>query len=507
MLIKDQLYALQLLEYEPNRFLRWLARNPFRFHLERKKKLVYTSKARFLIVTATLIPALLLLMNATLLYLKLLTAELFLMKASLVATVYFLFPGIYLVIALLILKTYEIPNRQRTIRQAQRILARHHNLIVIGITGSFGKTSVKEVLAQLLAKKYKVLATPKSFNTLFGIAQVIENDLKPDCEIFIVEMGAYRRGEIAEICQMVKPNIGILTGITNQHLERFGSLANIAQAKYELAESLSASGLSVFNLDSSECLRLYEKTKVPKIGYSIKTDQADLSAQPLIADHRLVGFSVRNGDKFLLSKLDTEFGINLPGEHNISNSLAALSVALFLKVDLADIRDSLLSLSQPQHRLQFIDATQGSLVIDDSYSSNPEGAQAALKMVKQLPHQPKIVVTPGMVELGVKQYEENKKFGKLIAENFDYAIIVNKTNRRALLDGLLAGGWLFLKHTLAEHLGFSAKQLENYNIPEEIDNRVFVADSLDQATREIIPQLIRPGSLVLFENDLPDIYE
>lgn len=508
MLIKDQLYALQLLEYEPIRFLRWILKNPFRFGLEKKKKLVYTSKARFLLITATIIPILLLTIESLLLSAKIMAVGLFALKTTAAIISYALFPWIYLTISVFILKIYEIPNRQRAINQAKQILSSHPNLIVIGITGSYGKTTVKEILDKLLGSHYKVLATPRSFNTLFGIAKIIKENLKSDHEIFIVEMGAYKRGEIAELCRMVKPKIGILTGITRQHLERFGSTENIIKAKYELIEALPSDGLAVFNLENESCQKLYEKTIIKKLGYATKVSSVsknvDFQAELQAEDSHSTLFTIQD---VRIKRSLTNLRLNLPGNHNVSNAIAAITVAFYLNLSEEEIRQALNQVQSPEHRLQFLKSDNGSLIIDDSYSSNPEGVKAAIKLVRNLPNQPKIIVTPGMVELGEKQYEENKKFGKLIAESFDYAVIVNKTNRRALLEGLLSGGWFFLKHTLAEHLGFSAKQLENYNVPEEIDNRVFVADSLNQATQEIIPQLVRPGSLILFENDLPDIYE
>ncbi len=187
---------------------------------------------------------------------------------SVVIFSFLILPWIYLTISVLAIKIYELPNRWLTINTARTTLSRNPNLIVVGITGSFGKTTTKEILSTILAKKYKVLSPPQSYNTLFAVAQIIKEQLKEDHEIFLVEMGAYRRGEIAELCRMVKPKIGILTGIANQHLERFGTQENIIKAKYDLIESLPPDGLAVFNLYSKPCCDLYQKTDIAKIGYS-----------------------------------------------------------------------------------------------------------------------------------------------------------------------------------------------------------------------------------------------
>lgn len=452
----NQLYALQVLEYDLSRFFKWTGNNLFRLELENKKTLVWTPKAKFLFTCS----------------LAFQLSLIFDYKGLVAFLALFSFPQPLLLVLLLVLRPYELINRRRTILRARKIIAEHKSLLVIGITGSYGKTTVKEILATVLAAKCKVLATPKSYNTLFGIAGVINKSLKPEHEVFIVEMGAYKKGEIAELCRMVRPKIGIITGITNQHLERFGSLENIIEAKSELTKSLPDDGLAVFNLDSQPCAELYLKTKINKIGYSgIEIPygvETDIQAEILKSSPESSEFKVKQGN----------YIINLPADHNVSNALAAIAVGIYLGLNEDEIRQGLLKVSPPEHRLQLIHGPENSLIIDDAYSSNPEGARSAIKMVAKFQNYPKIIVTPGMVELGKQQFEENRSLGKMIAENFDAAVIVNKTNRTALLQG----------------------------INETRNCKLFIADSLDQATKEIIPQLVKPNSLILFENDLPDIY-
>ncbi|MEK7610904.1 MAG: UDP-N-acetylmuramoyl-tripeptide--D-alanyl-D-alanine ligase [Patescibacteria group bacterium] len=481
----NQLYALQVLEYDLVRFIKWTVQNLFRLGLEKKKALVWTSKARFLFICATalsLAPIFLFQPWAT----PLRSGSLDL-KGVIIVILLQLFPQPLLLISLLVLRPYEIINRRRTVLRAQKIITEHKNLLVIGITGSYGKTTVKEILATVLATKYEVLATPKSYNTLFGIAGIINMKLKPEHEVFIVEMGAYKKGEIAELCRMVRPKIGIITGITNQHLERFGSLENIVEAKSELIQSLPEEGLAVFNLYSQPCVELYLKTIINKVGYSRISKphgvEADLQAEIISSSPESSEFRV---------KQDT-YTLNLPADHNVSNALAAIAVGTYLGLTEEEIRHGLFKVSPPEHRLQLIHGPENSLIIDDAYSSNPEGARAAIKLITRLPNYPKIIVTPGIVELGKQQFEENKKLGELIAENFDYAVIVNKTNRAALLQGIREGGWS------------NATAMKQWN-NGTIGQRLFITDSLDQATKEIIPQLVKPNSLILFENDLPDIY-
>lgn len=511
----NQLYALQVLEYNFRRFIFWSLKNPLRLKLEKKKKFVWTTKSRFLFCCSFIFQLILFIFETF--PITPLRSGSFDLKGVLVFIFLLVFPQPLLLFSLLSLLPYEVFNRRRTINETRKIIANHKNLLVIGITGSYGKTTVKEILTAVLSTKYRVLATPKSYNTLFGIAGVIQKTLKPEHEIFIVEMGAYKKGELAELCRMVKPKIGLLTGITGQHIERFGSLKNIVEAKSELIQALPDDGLAVFNLDSQLCTELYLKTKINKVGYA-GIDKPNWVAPDFKAEiisrtpeSSTFNLKVSSNNETMKQWNNPQLEIdnltlNLQAEHNVSNALAAIAVGLYLGLSEGEIRSGLSQVKPPEHRLQIITGAENTVIIDDAYSSNLEGARAAIKLITRFPNYPKIIVTPGMVELGKQQFEENKKLGKLIAESFDYAVIVNKTNRRALLTGLLDGGWFFLTHTLVDHLGFTPKQLENYNVPDEIDEKVFIAENLDQVTKEILPNLMRPGCVVLFENDLPDIY-
>ncbi|MBU1262741.1 UDP-N-acetylmuramoyl-tripeptide--D-alanyl-D-alanine ligase [bacterium] len=328
---------------------------------------------------------------------------------------------------------------------------------VIGITGSYGKTSTKHILAHILSQKYKVLATPESYNTLMGICKVINNNLLPEHQIFIVEMGAYKRGDIKELCDLVKPEIGILTGIGLQHLERFGSVENIRKTKFELIESLPKDGIAILNSGCKYCQKFQPKVKTIRYGGQEKGIR--VSAEGL-------SFSV-NGITFQTSLL---------GSHNLQNILSAIACARELKMTLEEIQRAVFSLPQIPHRLQLI-KTPTSIIIDDAYNSNPVGAKEALFLLSQFSGR-KILVTPGMIELGEKEYEENRLFGEEAAKTCDVVILVGKKRTKAIADGLLSAG-------------FSKDNL-------------FVVKSLDEA-RDKLSQI--RGDVILFENDLPDNYD
>ena len=354
---------------------------------------------------------------------------------------------------------------------------------IIGITGSYGKTSTKYILKQILSKKYNVLMTPNSYNTPMGICKVIRGELTSEHEFFIVEMGAYKRGDIKELCRLTPPDIGILTAVGPQHLERFKSIENTAKAKYELIEALPSDGLAVINNDNEICAELAEKTEsVPVNRYSIRSkeiddDTIDIRASDIQHSQKGLSFTVSAADVGT-----ADITTRLLGKHNVSNILAAISVSLQCGMSLDDIRTAISVLEPVPHRLELKPSDTGVIVIDDSFNSNPEGAKAALEVLTDFVNTndgKRVLVTPGMVELGEREYDENKKLGSNAAKVCDLVILVGDETTEPILDGL--------KH-------------ENY--PEQQIQKV---KNLDEVQLQLAKNL-KAGDVVLFENDLPDNY-
>ncbi len=352
-------------------------------------------------------------------------------------------------------------------------------LTVIGITGSYGKTSTKYILHQILSQKYNTLMTPDSYNTPMGICKVIRGDLLPEHEYFIVEMGAYKRGDIQELCDLAFPEIGILTAVGPQHLERFKSIENTTQAKYELIQSLPSNGLAVINNDNNICADLAEKTDtVPVIRYGVKSNDTNrLTADEIIQSK--TGLSFRFKDK---TSGTVGISTKLLGKHNVSNILAAVAVAQHCGMTLNEIAETLNTLEPVPHRLQLMDSGTGITVIDDSFNANPEGAKAALEVLNDFlsnGNSQKVLVTPGLVELGDQEYDANKKFGSDAAKVCDLIILVGPARTLPILEGL---------------------KTEDY--PED---KIYIAKNLTDAQQHLAIRL-SPGDVVLFENDLPDNY-
>lgn len=356
---------------------------------------------------------------------------------------------------------------------AKRIIDSHKGLIIIGVTGSFGKTSTKNYLASVLAEKYNVLVTPGNFNTLLGVIRTIREQLRPYHQVFIVEMGAKQNNDIKEICDLVHPTIGIVTAVGEMHLETFKTVENIQETKFELINSLPAGGLGVINYDS-EYIKSYKGIKSPCkiIRYAVE-GEGDYKANDVVYGAGGVSFTLGNGEHYCSRLL---------GVGNLLNILASIAVADHLGVPANKQRNAIARLQPVEHRLS-MKVANGITVLDDAYNSNPTGAKMSLGVLKEFAvgeGNKRIVITPGFVEMGARQADANKELGRTIAVSCDYAIIVNTVNREAIKSGIEEGG-----------------------LPAE---KYFLADSLNHAHQQLA-KILRPGDVVLYENDLPDNFK
>jgi len=361
------------------------------------------------------------------------------------------------------------------ILKAKIKLKKHKNLIKIGITGSFGKTSTKYILNTILSQKYKVCMSPNSYNTPMGLTKVVNEYLKNEHEVLIAEMGAKKRGEIAFLCKLIKPQHGILTGIGNQHLKTFGSALNIKKTKYELIENLNKEGVAIFNGNNDIVKSLYENSSFIKKYYTALNDEnAFISANNIKVNE--------NGSSFnIVIKNEISFFVKtvLLGVHNIENIL--LSVALSYKLGLTkeQIKLGIEKIKSVPHRLELVKAQNGVIILDDSFNASVEGSSRALDVLKLFENRRKIVMTPGLIELGEKEYEENVLFGERIAKVADICILVNLVNKKLLKEGLLKAGFL--------------------------EQNIIECDSLKEA-KEKLTTLLNKDDVLLIENDLPDVY-
>lgn len=357
-------------------------------------------------------------------------------------------------------------------RKAMKKL-KNMNLKVIGITGSYGKTSSKNILSDILNMKYNALPTPKNFNTPLGLIITINNHLDKFNDIFIAEMGAFKRGEIQELCNLVHPQYGILTKVGTAHLESFGSQENIQKGKFELIESLPQDGIGVLNADDPLQVNYELKNTCKIVWIGIDNKDADVRAMNIELSHKGTTFDVVfKGDKKKYS-----FTTKLLGQANIYNILAGIALGKEFGMTIEQLQAGVKKVNPVEHRLEM--KKMGNInIIDDAYNSNPVGAKMALDTLALMPGK-KIVVTPGMIEMGAEQDALNQTFGEQIASSADVVILVGKKQTEPIYKGLMN------------------KKYKKENI--------YVLNDVKEAF-PLMQKLQEKETYVLLENDLPDIF-
>ncbi len=381
-------------------------------------------------------------------------------------TLVILFAPVVVIISHYILLPLEIFIKYLYKTKAKRKLA-SKKVVKIGITGSYGKTSTKNILAQILGKEYKVCLTPQNWNTEMGVTKTILTKLD-DEDIFIAEMGARHKGDIKALAQLVEPDYAILTTIGQQHMETFGSLEAIEDTKNELVLYMKEKGVVFFNGDSKSNRKLYAICKKEK--YLTCSEKGYAYAKDIKTSHEGSEFTL------VIGKEEVKVKTRLLGKFNIDNIVTASALGRYLGVSMTDIASAIRNLESTPHRLQLIKNRYFS-ILDDSYNSNLIGAKA-LNVLSSFKGR-KIVVTPGFVEMGEESSKANFTLGTWAADVADYIVIMNETNKNYLLSGAIA---------------------HNFN-----QDKIFFASSRKEQT-EVISKLTCEGCVVLFENDLPDNY-
>lgn len=412
----------------------------------------------------------------------------------------------YIIFNLVLIILYPIEKiiGAKFIKSAKKKLADNNKLIKIGITGSFGKTSTKEILNSILSCEYYTLSTPKSFNTPFGISKTINESLLNSHEIFICEMGAKRKGEITELCKMVSIDCGIVTAVGRQHLETFGSLENVYKTKKELPDYLYQK-FCVFNLMNDFVMQMYKEYLYLKSGVftlqkrnylnvhkSFKTSKSfkcsknknlkilfefpknnNVYAKNIVSSSDFSTFEIWK-DKNFICDVKTE----LIGIHNIINILLASAMALTIGISPKSIVRGVGNIKNIKARFEKNKNTNGAIIINNGYNSNLDSAPYTLKALNLFDAKHKLVVTPGLVECK-NAFDDNYKFGKLLAKYCTEVIIVKKINRNAIKKGLISSG-------------FDEKKIHI------VDSFTEVRGVLEKATEDYV---------ILIENDLPDNYK
>ena len=365
------------------------------------------------------------------------------------------------------------------INDAKRILKENPDLTIIGVTGSYGKTSVKFYLETLLRQRYRVLVTPESYNTPMGIVITIRKFLKPTHEIFVCEMGARYVGEIKEDCDLVHPHHGLITSIGPQHLDTFESMENIQKTKFELADAVPDGGILFLNGDNEYIAEELERRKgsrplydIPVMYHSQKIGSGYYASDIVITNH---------GTDFTVNAPDGEserFSMKLVGMHNVINVMGAIAVAHEFDIPLAELRIPVRRIQSVPHRMEM--KNHGDVtIIDDAFNSNPIGSKAAVETLAIMDGM-RILITPGMVELGEDEAEYNRKFGTYAADCCDRIFLVGRKHTEPIKEGILSKG-------------FPEKHLEVFDKVEDAISRAYAVKT-------------DKHKYILLENDLPDNY-
>ncbi len=438
--------------------------------IREKKPLAYTPRLRRLLIAAVLLPSLCVATGAVLgIATRSMAGFLPLLAGFLVAD---LGGPLWVLLALVLTNPVEAIIQRRFKRQAREKLRRHPGLTIIGITGSYGKTSVKFIVAEILSQRYQVLATPGSYNTPMGICLVVNEKLRPEHQVLVLEMGMRHPGDIRELCEIATPDLAVLTNVGVAHLETMGSIEAIAAEKGSLLDCTRPDGPVILNIDDPYVATQASRARGRVWRVSVEGD-ADIAARDIAYGPDGATFVVHDE-----AGHEATVNTRLLGRHNVLNILLGIAVGRAMGVRLRQMLPAIARLQPVPHRLQLI--REGDILrIDDAFNANPVGARNAVEMLGQFNTGRRVIVTPGMIELGDRQEDENRTFGQHIARHADQVILVGAEQTAPIRRGLQDAGY-----------------------PE---NQIRVVASLFEA-QKFLRSYLRAGDVVLYENDLPDQY-
>lgn len=378
----------------------------------------------------------------------------------------------FIFIAGLLTKPIEAYVHRHFIRLAQKKLARMSDLTVIGITGSYGKTSTKFMIRDLLSERYAVCSTPGSYNTPMGICKVINNDLEAHHQVLVLEMGARYEGNIDELCDIAEPDISVVTNVGIAHLETFGSQDAIARTKSSIVQRTKKGGKTVLNADDERVIAMGDLRNDLEI-ITAGLHSGDIQAGNIEYGPKGMKFDVSAGEE------TKTFNMKILGSHNVMNMLLAVAVGRSMGLRLRTMAIAARRIRPVEHRLEL--KQQGELtVIDDAFNSNPVGAKNAVEVLSEFKTGRRVIITPGMIELGDLQDKKNREFGEQIGNaNLDLVILVGQNQTKAIKEGIKSTGFDMSKVTTVRNLYDANRTMQNY-------------------TEE--------GDVVLYENDLPDSF-
>jgi UDP-N-acetylmuramoyl-tripeptide--D-alanyl-D-alanine ligase len=492
-LIKYHLYLLQLENYELFRFFKLLLKKGWFPPLKQRKNLVWTKKSIALFVIAEVLT----LMAGVVFYHQnfyLPFAYAWQRFLGFLVVVYILdfFTPITLTIALYLLLPFDLVAKWILVFRAKNKIKTLSNLKIVAVAGSYGKTTMKEVLGKVLSIKYKVLSTPDSINTPVGIARWILEKVDSSVEILVVEMGEHYRGDVEELCKIAKPEAVVITGINEAHLERMKSLNTIVATIFEAVSASKPKALILLNADDKNVLGNYKDYVWP--------------------DHRLqeykvesIKYKVFNTEKLCWEAKFDDIGATevwLLGEYVLADVDAAIKIAKNFGVSNDDIKKGIAKILPVEHRLQPIRSANDILVIDDSYNGNPDGVTEAIKVLSRFTNRRKIYITPGLVEMGKASEEIHKKIGQQLVGVVDIVILIKNSVTPWIAEGI--------KSTVIARSAEGAAILHQEKIASDALAMIGTPSTIwfdtVQEAHASLDKILKPGDVVLFQNDWGDSY-
>ncbi|PIY93921.1 MAG: hypothetical protein COY68_04525 [Candidatus Levybacteria bacterium CG_4_10_14_0_8_um_filter_35_23] len=463
---RSLVYMLQASEYNIRDYLTWYHKTKNFSRVERRKKFVKTAKGLLLLMMGWAIVFVLIGLSVSILWIDTTPFKYIFLLAIVFLLPYFLAYG--LVVPLLIIKIMiQLPVEYLIINRARQKL-KAHNAIKIGIAGSFGKTTMREILKTVLSEGKKVAAPPHSYNTLLGISQFIKT-LKGDEEILVFELGEYYPSNVRKLCDLVQPSMGVITGVNEAHLQKFKSLERTVKTIYELADYLGKrpvyvngeNDLARKNTRSGHIV--YDRRRVGN--WKIENPKTDLTGTSFIL--------TRNGTKLELKSA-------LLGLHQIGPLAASAEIALNLGLSFDQVKDGISKTMPFDHRLEPKTDNAGVITLDDSYNGNPDGVKAVIAFLASLKDCRRFYVTPGLVEMGARTKEVHEQIGRSLA--------------RASIEKVI-----LIKNSVTQYIEEGLKE-EKYQ--GEI---LWYNDALTAFAS--LPHLTVKGDVVLLQNDWPDQYQ
>lgn len=388
--------------------------------------------------------------------------------------------GVWLSVAVAVLTPLDYIVKRLVVARAKRRLAQYPSLTIIGITGSYGKTTTKEMVAAALGEQYTVVKTTGNQNTPLGLSRLITKQLTKETDILLVEMGAYGPGDIAQLCAIARPHISIVTGVNEAHLERFGSLETTLETKFEIVRHAHPDAFVVLNADDERVRSAAQKYVQPSQTVGWYGANGHVLGACRITEQTFDEKSLQQAAHVHCGAHDLgTVRTKLLGNYAWGVIAAACTVALHLQTVPERMKRGIMQLEPLEHRLQPISGASGITIIDDSYNGNPAGVRAAIAVLQRFHNRRTLYVTPGLVEMGTRSEQVHEELGRELAPAADVVIVIQTSVSNALVKGLRAGG-------MAE---------EN----------IVVCKTAPAAHRRV-QTMTNPGDVILFQNDWPDNY-